>query len=155
VLAVRAIGPPSVSATPPPPLPPTPTPAPPDPLSCRWVVQQASCVFFYSVLHHFSSTATFLQKHFCISTPTLIGGWTAVSTVPDVYLCLYLASSLHSTYHTCFYVYACLCGLHSASSAAHHLPCFQGGKECMATLHSSDRDFTLLYIIFYISRTFS
>jgi hypothetical protein len=95
------------------------------------------------------------REHFHISTPTLIGGCTAVSTLPDVYIRLYLASSLHSTYHTCFYVYACLCGLHSSSSAAHHLPCFQGGKECMATLHSSYRDFTLLYVIFYISRTFS
>ena len=34
--------------------------------------------------------------------------------------------------------------------AAHHLPCFQGGKECMATLHSSDRDFTLLYILYIL-----
>ncbi len=56
-----------------------------------------------------------------------------------------LHSSLHSL-HSTFY-----------TLAAHHLPCFQGGKECMATLHSSDRDFTLLYSTFYIyiKRTFS
>ena len=64
-------------------------------------------------------------------TPTLICGCTVVSTVPDV------CRRLYST-PTFIWFYA---------SAAHHLPCFQGGKECMATLHSSDRDFTLHYIL--------
>jgi hypothetical protein len=58
-----------------------------------------------------------------------------------------ISEKIYSTYHTCFYIYACLCGLHFTSTAAHHLPCSQGGKECMATLHSSDRDSTLLYML--------
>ncbi len=97
------------------------------------------------LLLRLSSTSHFCE-HFRIPTP--------------LHSCLYksrrlhmshLASSLQSqkrsTYYTCFYIYACLCGLHSTSIAAHHLPCSQGGKECMATLHSSDRDSTLLYML--------
>jgi hypothetical protein len=118
------------------------------------------------------------------STPTFICGCTTVSTyvfgclIPTfyiLYLLLYssvdaqrslhtslVASSLHSTYRTCFYTQHSSVdaqrSLHTslvASSlhtfiAAHHLPCFQGGKECMATLHSSDRDFNLLYILYIL-----
>jgi hypothetical protein len=74
---------------------------------------------------------------------------TAFSTVPGVYICLYLASSLQpqkgSTLLRLYLRLRSICGPHYTSSAAHHLPCFQGGKECMATLHSSDRDLILPY----------
>ncbi len=98
------------------------------------------------------------------STPTLISGRTAVSTVPDVCRHLYstptlicgrTAVSTHvstwliSTFYTSYLLLRLRLSVYPSlyASAAHHLPCFQGGKECMATLHSSDRDFTLHHIL--------
>ena len=111
------------------------------------------------------------------STPTLICGRTAVTIVPDVcrrpsstptFICgcttvsTYVFGCLISTFYILYLLlYSSVDAqrsLHTslvASSlhtfiAAHHLPCFQGGKECMATLHSSDRDFNLLYILYIL-----
>jgi hypothetical protein len=70
------------------------------------------------------------------STPTLICGCTAVSTVLQLHFRGHFRVHLRTSTPTLI--------------AAHHLPCFQGGKECMATLHSSDRDFTLLYILYIL-----
>jgi hypothetical protein len=88
------------------------------------------------------------------STPTLICGCTAVSTVPDVWRCLYSTPTLTCgrtavsiVPDVCRRLYSTPTFIWFYASAAHHLPCFQGGKECMATLHSSDRDFTLHYIL--------
>ncbi len=101
-------------------------------------------LWMYSGLY--SATATF-SRQFCVYIyvhPRLHSSVDAqrhlYSIVPDV------CRRLYST-PTFIWFYA---------SAAHHLPCFQGGKECMATLHSSDRDFTLHYILhLHLENTFA
>ena len=102
----------------------------------------------YSAIATFSRpfSCTFLYTHAYIhlwthrwrlySTPTLICGCTAVSTVLQLHFRGHFRVHLRTSTPTLI--------------AAHHLPCFQGGKECMATLHSSDRDFTLLYILYIL-----
>ena len=88
------------------------------------------------------------------STPTFICGCTTVSTYVFgclistfyiLYLLLYSSVDAQRSLHTSLVASS----LHTFI-AAHHLPCFQGGKECMATLHSSDRDFNLLYILYIL-----
>ncbi len=58
-----------------------------------------------------------------------------------------LASSLQSTYHTCFYVYACLCSLHSTLQRPITCLVFKVAKS--AWLHFTHQTETSLFSTFY------
>jgi hypothetical protein len=92
-------------------------------------------IFVYIFVHPRRHSSVDEHRRLC-SIPTLICGCTVVSTVLQ----------LHFRGHFCVH----FCTSTPTFIPAHHLPCFQGGKECMATLHSSDRDFTLLYILYIL-----
>ena len=92
-------------------------------------------IFVYIFVHPCLPSSVDAQRRL-YSTPTLICGCTAVSTVLQLHFRGHFRVHLRTSTPTLI--------------AAHHLPCFQGGKECMATLHSSDRDFTLLYILYIL-----
>jgi hypothetical protein len=159
--------------------------------ACRVYVTYTTSISFYKSFYTFCVFIYFLQLHFrghfrvhyprlhssvdaqrrFYSTPTLICGCTAVSTVLQLhfrghfrvhfrtstptFICGRTATSVSYTYTHLLYILhivasstsmpVCVASIYT--SAAHHLPCFQGGKECMATLHSSDRDFTFPYIL--------
>jgi hypothetical protein len=81
------------------------------------------------------------RVHFRTSSPTFICGHTATSVSYTYTHLLYILHIVPSSTS----MPVCVASIYT--SAAHHLPCFQGGKECMATVHSSDRDFTFPYIL--------
>ena len=103
-------------------------------------VQRSLQCYLRPVLYTFSYIHAYIHlwthRWRLYSTPTLICGCTAVSTVLQLHFRGHFRVHLRTSTPTLI--------------AAHHLPCFQGGKECMATLHSSDRDFTLLYILYIL-----
>jgi hypothetical protein len=88
-------------------------------------------IFVYIFIHPRLHSSVDAQRRLC-SKPALICWCTAVSTVQQLHFRVHFRTSTPTFI------------------AVHHLTCFQGGKECMATLHSSDRDFTLLYILYIL-----